>query len=176
MLPIFLALAFVALLLFIAIAGQPDEFVISRRTKMAAPPALVFPRVNELRNWEAWNPWGKLDPNCQMTYAGPPAGVDASYAWTGNSKVGAGRNTITESRPGELVRLRLEFFKPMTATHTAEFTFQPEGSQTVVTWAMSGKNSGGGKIFVFFMNCDKLIGKQFEKGLAQLKSLVEARD
>ena len=174
MLPILLALAFIVLLLFIAVAGQPDDFVVSRRTKMTAPPEQIFSRVNELRNWEAWNPWGKLDPNCRMTYEGPPAGVGASYAWAGNNKVGTGRSTITESRPDELVRLKLEFLKPMTATNTAEFTFQPDGSQTVVTWAMSGKNSGGGKVFGLFMNCEKMCGKQFEKGLAQMKSLVEA--
>jgi hypothetical protein len=175
MLPIFLAAAFIALLLFIAVAGQPDDFVVSRRTKMTAPPAQIFSRVNELRNWEAWNPWGKIDPNCQWTYDGPPAGLDASYAWAGNNKVGAGRCTITESRPNDLVRLRLEFLKPMAATNTAEFTFQPDGSQTVVTWAMSGKNSCGGKVFGLFMNCEKMCGKQFEKGLAQMKSLVEAK-
>ena len=175
MLPILLALAFIALLLIIAVAGQPDDFVVSRRTKMTAPPAQIFSRVNELRNWEAWNPWGKLDPNCRMTYEGPPAGVGASYAWAGNNKVGTGRITITESRADELVRLRLEFLKPMVATNTADFTFQPDGSQTVVTWAMSGKNSWGGKVFGLFMNCEKMCGKQFEKGLAQMKSLVEAR-
>src|SRR5271167_3206198 len=101
MLPILLALAFIALLLFIAVAGQPDDFVVSRRTKMTSPPEQIFSRVNELRNWEAWNPWGKLDPNCQMTYDGPPAGVGASYAWAGNNKVGTGRCTITESLPSE---------------------------------------------------------------------------
>ena len=176
MLPILLALAFVALLLFIAVAGQPDDFVFLRRTKMAAPPERIFPRVNELRQWEPWNPWGKLDPNCRMTYDGPAAGVGASYSWAGNNKVGAGRSTIIESRPDELVRLRLDFLKPMVATNTAEFTFQPEGGQTLVTWAMAGKNSTRGKIFGLFVNCEKMCGRQFEQGLAQMKSLVEARD
>jgi polyketide cyclase/dehydrase/lipid transport protein len=173
MLPILLALAFVALLLVIAVAGQPDEFSISRRIKIAAPAHQVFPHINELRNWEAWNPWAKLDPLCQMTYDGPPAGIGASYAWNGNNKIGAGRNTITESRPDELVRLKLEFLRPMAATNTAEFAFQPNDGQTIVTWTMSGKRNAGGKIFGLLLNCDQMIGGQFDKGLAQMKSVVE---
>jgi hypothetical protein len=171
MLPILLALAFIVILLAIVLIGQPDEFSVSRRTKIAAPPELVFPHVNELRNWEAWNPWGKLDPNCKMTYDGPPAGVGASYAWSGNNKIGSGRSTITESVPDQLVRFRLEFFKPMTATNTANFTFQPDGGQTIVTWTMTGKNC---KSFGLLMNCEKMCGNQFDKGLAQMKSLAEA--
>jgi Polyketide cyclase / dehydrase and lipid transport len=174
MLPILLALAFIILLLAIAVAGQPDDFAVSRRAKITAPPPQVFPHVNELRKWEAWNPWGKLDPHCKMTYHGPPAGVGASYSWAGNNKIGAGSSTITQITPDALVRLRLEFLKPMTATNTAEFTFQPDGAQTLVTWSMFGKNSFGGKVFGLFMNCEKMCGNQFEKGLAQLKSVVEA--
>ena len=174
MLPILLALAYIAILFVIVIAGRPDEFVVSRQTKISAPPEKVFPHVNELRNWEAWNPWGKMDPNCKMTYEGPPAGVGASYEWAGDNKIGAGRNTITESKPGELVRFRLEFFKPMAATNAAVFTFQPDVRQTVVTWTMSGKSNLVSKVFGLVVNCDKMCGDQFEKGLAQMKSLVEA--
>lgn len=173
MLPILLALAFIALVFVIIIAGQTDEFVVSRRVTIAARPDRVFPYVNELRNWEAWNPWGKLDPSCKMTYEGPPAGVEASYAWDGNNKIGAGRNTITESRPDELVRFRLEFFRPMTATNTAEFSFQLSDGQTIVTWTMSGSRKLGGKIFGLLMNCDDMCARQFDKGLAQMKSVVE---
>lgn len=173
MLPILLALAFIAILVIVVIAGRPDDFVVSRRITIAAPPGEVFPHVNVLRNWEAWNPWGKLDPNCSWTYSGPLAGVGASYAWEGNHKVGAGRNTITESLPGEMVRLRLEFLKPMTATNSADFTFQPAAGQTIVTWTMSGNSNLAGKIFGLFMNCETMIGGQFEKGLAQMKSVVE---
>ena len=136
-------------------------------------PEKIFPHVNELRNWEAWNPWAKLDPNCKMTYSGPPAGASAGYAWAGNKKVGEGRLTITESKPSQLVRLKLEFLKPFAATNTAEFTFQPEGSQTAVTWSMSGKNNFMSKAFGLFMNCDKMIGGDFEKGLVAMKMVVE---
>lgn len=175
MLPIVLALAFIALILIVAVIGQSNEFTVSRQIRIGAASEQIFPHVNELRNWEAWNPWGTLDPNCKMTYSGPPAGVGARYSWSGNNKVGAGSNTITESRPNELVRLRLEFLKPMAATNTADFTFQPDGDNTLVTWAMSGKRSFPGKLFGLILNCDKMCGGQFEKGLARIKSLVEAR-
>jgi hypothetical protein len=172
--PILLALAVLVVLFIVVVAMRPSDFRVTRSAAMAAPPEQVYSQVNELRNWEAWNPWGKLDPNCSMTYEGPPAGVGASYTWAGNNKVGQGRNTITESKPNQLVRLRLEFEKPMKATNTAEFSFQPDGDLTVVTWTMSGKNNFVGKAFGLVVDCDKMIGGQFEKGLAQMKSLVEA--
>ena len=175
MTPIILALVFIGLILIVVIAGQPNEFVVSRQITIDALPELVFPQINELRNWEAWNPWGNLDPNCKMTYDGPFAGVGASYSWSGNNKIGMGRNTITESRHNELVRFRLEFQKPMAATNTAEFTFQPYDGKTVVTWTMSGKRNVPGKLFGLLLNCDKMCGDQFDKGLAKIKSLVEAR-
>jgi hypothetical protein len=173
MLPIVLALAFIAILIFIIIAGCPDEFMVMRSEKISAPPDKIFPRVNELRNWEAWNPWGKMDPNCKMIYDGPPAGIGAGYTWAGNKKVGEGRLTITGSRPSELVQLKLEFLKPFKATNAAEFTFRSDGNQTAVTWSMSGKNSFFFKAFSLFMDCDKMVGGDFEKGLAAMKSAVE---
>lgn len=175
MLPIILALAFIALLLIVVVAGQSNEFVVSRQIKINAPAEQIFPLVNELRNWEAWNPWGSLDPNCKMTYDGPPSGAGASYSWSGNNKIGAGRNTITESSPNEFVRFRLEFSKPMVATNAVEFAFQTRGADTLVTWTMSGKRNFPGKLFGLVLNCDKMCGDQFEKGLAKMKSSVEAR-
>jgi uncharacterized protein YndB with AHSA1/START domain len=174
MLPILLALAFIALILFLAFIGQSDEFTVLRRTIIAAPPERVFPHVNELRNWETWNPWQKMDPQCQLAYSGPPAGIGASYDWAGK-KVGAGRSTITDSRPGQLVRLRLEFTKPMVATNAVEFSFQPEGSQTIVTWSMTGTRNACSKAFGLLMNFDAMCGRQFENGLASMKSVVETR-
>ncbi len=174
LMPILVGLAVIVVLFLIIVATRPSDFRVTRSDAIAAPAEQVFPQVNELRNWEAWKPWGKMDPNCKMTYEGPPAGVGASYAWAGNNKVGEGRKTITESQPNELVRFRLEFAKPMKATNTAEFTFKPDGDQTVVTWTMSGKNNFIGKAFGLVVNCDKMVGDQFEKGLAQMKSLAEA--
>ena len=174
LIPILISLAVVVVLFVIIVALRPSEFRISRSLAMAAPAETTFEQINALRNWETWNPWAKLDPNCKMTYEGPPSGVGASYSWAGNSKVGEGRSTITESKPAELVRLRLEFFKPMQATNAGEFTCKPEGSKTIVTWTMTGKNTFIAKAFVMFLNCDKMIGGQFEKGMADLKTVAEA--
>ena len=174
MMPILLALAFIAIIFIIVFAGQPDEFTLSRSLKISAPPEQIFPHVNDLHNWEAWSPWAKLDPNTKHEFAGAASGQGAVMSWAGNNQVGVGKMTITESRPGESVRFRLDFEKPMTATNLAEFTFQPDGPQTVVTWAMSGKNNFMMKLFGLFVNCDKMVGCQFEKGLANLKSVVES--
>jgi hypothetical protein len=114
-----------------------------------------------------------MDPACKNTYEGPPAGTSANFAWAGNKKVGEGRMTITESQPADLIRIRLEFLKPFKATNTAEFTFQPEAGQTVVTWSIFGKNNFMGKAFGLIMNYDKMVGGDFEKGLASLKSIAE---
>ena len=129
--------------------------------------------MNDFHNWEAWNPWGKTDPAMKQTYEGAPAGPGAIYTWVGNKEVGEGRMTITESRPSDLIRIKLEFFKPFAATNIAEFTFKPEGNQTVVTWNMTGQNNFKAKAIHLFMNMDKMIGGQFDKGLAEMKSIVE---
>jgi hypothetical protein len=115
-----------------------------------------------------------MDPNAKNSFEGPPDGVGTSMKWEGNCKVGVGRMTITESRPGELIRFRLDFEKPMAATNTAEFAFQPKDGATIVTWSMAGKNNFKGKVFGLFMNCEQMVGGHFEKGLAQMKSIVEA--
>ena len=170
----FYLIAALVLIFIIVVAMQPAEFNVMRSAKLAEPPEKIFPHVNDLHLWEAWSPWAKLDPNAKNSFAGPASGVGAAMAWEGNCKVGVGRMTITESKASSLIRFRLEFEKPMKATNTAEFTFKPEGGQTVVTWSMAGRNNFAGKVFGLFMNCDKMIGGQFEKGLAQLKSVAEA--
>ena len=172
MIPIFLALAFIALLFVVVIAGQPDEFKVVRSMPIAASPGKVFPHVNDLHKWEAWSPWAKLDPNAKNSFAGPESGAGAAMAWDGNKKIGAGRMTITESVPNELVRFRLEFIRPFQATNTAEFTFRPEAGQTIVVWTMTGRNTLFSKLFGLFMNCADLCGRDFEKGLANLNSVA----
>jgi hypothetical protein len=171
---ILLGLAAVIAVFVVVVALQPSHFTYSRSATIAAAPAAVFPHVNDLRQWEAWSPWAKLDPKMKVTYSGPSAGVGAVSAWAGNNDVGEGSMTVTESRPSELVRFRLDFVKPFAATNTAEFTFKPEGNGTVVTWSMSGENNFVCKAVGLFMNCDKMIGAEFEKGLADLKKVVEA--
>jgi len=162
----------VAFLIFVA--TRPDDFRITRSATMAAPPSSVFPQVNDFSKWNDWSPWAKMDPDCKNTFEGPASGEGAVFAWEGNSKVGAGRMTIIESRTAELVRIRLEFFKPFQATNLAEFTFTPAGSGTTVSWSMSGKNGFLGKLIGTLMNCDKMIAGQFDQGLAAMKAIVES--
>jgi hypothetical protein len=159
----------------LVVALRSGEFRITRRATISAPPAGVFAQVNDFHNWRAWSPWEDIDPNLNRTYEGPAAGIGAVYSWTGNNQVGAGRMEIVESRPGELIRIKLEFLRPFKATNATEFTFQGEGDTTVVTWSNSGNNNFICKAFSMLMNMDKMVGGQFEKGLAKLKSLVESR-
>ena len=171
---ILISLAVIVIVLAVIVALQPSEFRVARSTTISASPATVFAQVNDFHNWEAWNPWGKIDPAMKQAYAGAPAGNGAIYTWAGNNEVGEGRMTITESRPSDLIRIKLEFFKPFAGTNIAEFTFKREGNQTAVTWSMEGKNNFMAKAIHLFMNMDKMIGGQFEKGLASMKSVVES--
>lgn len=155
------------------VAIQPSDFRITRSAVIAAPPAAVFEQVNDFHKWEAWSPWAKLDPNAKAEFEGPAAGKGATFKWSGNSEVGEGTMTVTESRPAELVRINLEFVKPMPGTSTAEFTFKPQGDQTAVTWSMFGQNNFITRAICLVMNQDKMVGGYFEKGLANLKAVVE---
>jgi uncharacterized protein YndB with AHSA1/START domain len=171
---ILIGLAVVGVVFIIVVATRPADFRVTRTTGITAPATVVFAQVNDLHKWEAWNPWGKLDPACKMTYEGPPAGTGAGYTWAGNNKVGEGHMTITESRPNELIRLNLEFLRPFKANNTAEFTFKTEGNQTAVAWSMSGKKNFMFKAVSLFMDSDTMVGRDFERGLADLKSVAEA--
>lgn len=174
MLPIILVIGVTIVVGFVfAVSTRPSDFRIIRTATMAAPLSLVFEQVNDLRKWEAWSPWAKMDPNMENNYEGPHAGVGATHSWKGNRKVGEGRMTITSSRTSEFVGIRLEFLKPFKATNTAEFTFKPQGDHTEVTWSMRGTNNFMGKAFGLFVNMDKMVGGDFEKGLASMKELVE---
>ncbi len=175
LLKILIGLVVVIVALVIVIALRPSDFRITRSATIAAPAGTIFPHVNDLHQWEAWSPWDKLDPNMKKTYEGAPSGVGASYSWTGNNQVGEGKVTITESRPSELVGLRLDFVKPFAGTNAVEFTFVPQGSDTVVTWTMTGKYNFVCKAIGLFMDMDKMCGDQFNQGLAQLKSVAEAK-
>ncbi len=171
---ILLGLAAVIVVLLIVIVTRPEDFRLTRSATMAAPPNVVFDQVNDFHKWDAWSPWAKLDPNCKVTFDGPASGKGAGFAWAGNNEVGEGRQTIVESRPGELVRIKLEFLKPFAANNDVEFTFKPEGAGTKVTWVMSGKNNFIGKAFSLVMDCETMLGPTFEKGLASMKAVVEA--
>jgi hypothetical protein len=171
---ILIALAVIVIVFVVIVALQPSEFRVARTAAISAPPPAVFAQVNDFHNWEAWSPWAKLDPAAKNSFEGPSAGIGAIFKWSGNNEVGEGRMTITESRPSDLIKIKLDFTKPFEATNTTEFTFKPEGNQTMVTWSMFGTNNFIAKAFCLFNSMDKMIGGQFEKGLAQMKSVAES--
>ena len=157
----------------VVVAIQPADFLVTRSATMAAPPARIFPEVNSFHAWEAWSPWAKLDPNAKNVFEGPEAGEGAKFTWSGNDKVGEGTQSIVESKPDERIRIRLDFERPMKATNDVEFTFKPQDEKTLVTWNMTGKKDFVSKAFCMFFNMDKMVGGDFEKGLASLKAIVE---
>jgi uncharacterized protein YndB with AHSA1/START domain len=171
---ILIALAVILVVFVVVVAIQPSESLVTRTATISAPAPAIFAQVNDLHKWEEWSPWRKLDPTSKKTYEGPSAGTGAIYRWAGNKEVGEGSLTITESRPSDLIRMKLEFLKPFRATNTVEFTFKPQGDQTLVTWTMTGKNNFIAKAVHLFIDMDKMVGGQFEEGLRQMKSLVEA--
>jgi polyketide cyclase/dehydrase/lipid transport protein len=170
---ILLGLAALVVVFLIVVALQPNEYRVARSAAMAAAPAQVFAQVNDFHNWEAWSPWAKLDPSAKATFEGPRSGEGAVFKWAGNDEIGEGSMTLTQSRPSESIRIRLDFVKPMEGTSDVEFTFKPQGGETNVTWAMSGRHTFISKAICLFMDQDKMLGGYFEKGLASLKAVVE---
>jgi hypothetical protein len=169
----------VALILILAgfagfVATRPDEFSLVRSRAMAAPPNVVFAYVNDFHKWPEWSPWEKLDAGMKRELSGAPAGTGAVYYWNGNDKVGEGRMTITDSQPAKSVTINLEFLKPFAATNKTQFDFAPSGTGTNVTWTMSGHNNFIAKVMCVFMSMEKMVGPDFEKGLAQLDGATGA--
>lgn len=154
------------------VATRPAEFRVERSLAIAAPAMALFDQCNDHRKFAAWNPFRKLDPNVKNTFSGPATGIGSVCSWDGNGDIGAGSSTITESKPGELVRQRMDWVRPMEGTSTVEFTFRPQGDQTVVTWAMFGTNDFFGKLVSVFLDCETMCGPPFEEGLAELAKVV----
>lgn len=171
---ILIGLVVVIAILVVVILLQPATYQVERSTTINAPANVVFAQVNDFHKWNAWSPWAKLDPAMKQTFEGAPAGTGAVYTWVGNKEVGEGRMAITESHPSDLVRIKLDFLKPFAASSTTDFTFTPQGNQTLVKWKMTGDNNFMSKAFHLVMNMDKMIGGDFEKGLAQMKVVAEA--
>jgi len=169
---VFIGLAVLVVLFLFFVAARPADFRVERSATLAATPAALFEQVNDHHRFTVWNPFMKLDPNVKNTFTGPDSGVGAMCSWDGNRNIGAGSATIVESRPSELVRLRMDWKRPMEGVATVDFTFKPVGDKTVVTWAMYGKNGFMGKLVSLFMECDKMCGPQFEQGLADLGKVV----
>lgn len=149
-----------------------STFSVSRSLLIQAPAEEIYPLVVSFREWPKWSPWETIDPTMQRSYDGPVSGVGSKYAWKGNGKAGAGTMEITEASEPAKIAIRLEFTKPMKALNPTTFTFVSEGGGTRVTWSMTGENKGMGRVFMLFMNMDKLVGGDFEKGLAQLSAVV----
>jgi len=152
---------------------QPDDYRVTRTTMIAAPVARVFEQVNDLKKWDDWSPWAKLDPSAKVTFSGPQSGPGASFTWDGNDKVGAGTMTITESKPNQRIATRTDFTRPFAGTGSADFVFSEAGGRTNVIWSMFGTQSFIGKALCLFMPMETMLGPDFERGLAQLKQVSE---
>jgi len=151
-----------------------DTFTVERSTTINAPASAVYPHIIDLKMWSAWSPWEEMDPQVQKTYSGADQGVGSSYAWRGNRKVGQGSMTITAATSDERIDLDLEFLKPFKAQNTTTYQLTPEGDGTRVTWSMTGKKTLMTKIMGIFKSMDAMVGPDFERGLAKLKSVVES--
>jgi hypothetical protein len=171
---ILIGIAAAIVLFIVVVASRPANFHIERSISIAAPPESAFAQVNDFHAWSAWSPWEKMDPQMKKTFDGPPSGVGAAYAWTGNDKVGEGKMTIEKSTAPALVGIKLQFIKPFAATNQTTFTFAPAAGGAKVTWAMDGENNFVGKAFSMFMDMDKMVGGDFERGLASMKTLAES--
>jgi uncharacterized protein YndB with AHSA1/START domain len=176
-LAIFAAVLVVVALGFVGIvAMQPNEHRVERKATMNAPPDKVFAQVNDFQKWDAWSPWAKLDPAAKNTFEGPAEGEGSVFKWSGNDQVGEGSMTLTESKPHERIKIRLDFVKPMEDTSNVEFTFKPQGEKTEVLWSMDFEVDFMGKAMCMFMDLDKMVGDKFDEGLASLKGVVEAEE
>jgi hypothetical protein len=167
--------ALVLVAAFVAyVATRPDAFRIERSQRIRGKADAVFARVNDLREFNTWNPFAAADPAAQIVYTGSNRGVGAAYEWDSTGRAGKGRMTIVESQAPRRVVMRLEFLKPFVATNTAEFSIVSEGPVTNVTWAMTGTCGFVHKLCGLVFNSDKMVGGEFAKGLASLKNLVES--
>lgn len=152
-----------------------STFEVTRSAVIPAPAEDIFPLVDNFHEWTKWSPWESVDPAMQRSYTGSESGVGAKYAWSGNRKAGSGTMEIVDTAEPRSIKIRLEFTKPFRAVNPTAFTLTPSGSGTEVTWTMTGENKGIGKVFALFMNMDKMVGADFEKGLASLAGAVSQR-
>jgi Polyketide cyclase / dehydrase and lipid transport len=180
--PEIIAISAVALAVAIAIvlilaSTRPDTFSVRRSAVVEAPAEKIFPLIENFHQWVNWSPWEDRDPAMKRTYAGAESGKGAIYAWDGNKNVGSGRMEILDASSPSKIVIKLDFFKPFEGHNTAEFTFAPErdASATNITWVMHGPSSLMSKVMQVFMNLDKMIGRDFETGLANLKRLTEGQ-
>lgn len=164
---IFIVLALIALLLVIAWT-RPDTYTVERTRQISASPQQLYGLVGDFSQWPRWSPWEQLDPNMQRVLSTPASGVGASYDWSGNQEAGKGRMQIRSAKPYSGLEISLNFIEPMESNNTMEFAFTPQGDSTLVTWTMVGQHNFASKIMSVFMSFDRLIGKDFDKGLDNL--------
>jgi uncharacterized protein YndB with AHSA1/START domain len=167
-----LAVLVAGVLLFAA--TRPDVFRVERAASIKAPPEKIFAVINDFERWAAWSPYEKKDPAMKRTRSGPASGKGAVYAWDGNNEVGAGRMEITDAAAPSRVAINLDFTRPFEAHNAVEFTLDVKGGETKVTWAMRGQVPYFAKIIHVFFDMDKMVGRDFEAGLANLKAISES--
>jgi Polyketide cyclase / dehydrase and lipid transport len=170
---ILIVIVLVALVLIYGVS-QPASFSVVREADFKAPPKTVFSQINDFHNWSAWSPWEKMDPNLQRNFSGPSSGVGAKYTWVGNKKVGQGNMEITNSVPSKGMQLDLNFIKPFQASNVTEFTLTPNGKGTHLKWEMRGHAPFVFRVMRLFFSMDKIVGTDFERGLANLRGIVDA--
>jgi hypothetical protein len=158
----------------VVIQTRPATFHIERSTVVAAAPATITAHIADFHAWGDWSPWEHLDPAMKKTYTGDPGAVGSTYSWVGNDKVGEGKMTITDVKPGESVTLKLDFIKPFPSSNVTTFVVAPEGQGSKVTWNMDGNNNFMSKTMSLFMSMDSMVGPDFERGLGKLKTVAEA--
>ena len=154
-------------------ATRPDTFRVERSTTIKAPPEKVYALIDDFHQWQQWSPWERLDPAMKRQHGGAAKGKGALYGWEGTKEVGKGQMEITEATAPSRVVIKLDFLAPFEAHNTAEFVLVPQGDATTVTWAMFGPNLFIGKVMSLFASMDSLVGKDFERGLANLKAVAE---
>lgn len=170
---LWIILGLIAALVAVA-ATRPDTFRVERSAVIGVPPAQLFAIISDFRNFDSWSPWAKLDPAMQKTFSGPATGIGSAYAWEGNKNVGAGRMEIIELVANQHLRMKLQFFRPFKANNEALYTLAPVEGGTRITWAMTGPLNLMARVMHLLMNMDRMVGGQFEEGLANLKRVAEA--
>jgi uncharacterized protein YndB with AHSA1/START domain len=170
---ILLVVVLLVMVVLIIAVFKPGNFSVQRTATMQAPPDKIFPLINDYHNWPQWSPWEKIDPNMKRTFSGPSSGTGSVYEWDGNSKAGKGRMEIAESVPASKIAIKLDFIKPMETNNNVQFNLQPNGNSTTVTWTMSGPVNFPAKVMTVFVSMDKMIGPDFETGLANMKAAAE---
>lgn len=154
-------------------ATKPDVFVVQRSASIKAPPEKIFPFINDFHQWGIWSPFEKMDPDMKRSYGPIAAGQGATYGWDGNKNIGSGSIQIVDAPAPRKVTIKLDFTRPFEAHNIAEFTLQPAGDTTNVTWSMRGPVPFFAKIIHVFMDMDKMVGGQFAEGLGKLKAAAE---